>query len=114
MMSLGDIERLNRQATRRSQAERKVPALIEACDVQAYRDGDEDAIAIPMIGDRLPRGYRKVGEPLFCDHSGFGSEGESALTLRGLLAILEQRAPSYWGIVESGEFQSYAQEYQKS
>ena len=113
MMSLADIERINRQATRRSQAERKVPALIEAYDVRAYRDGDKNAVSIPMIGDRLPRGYKKVGEPVFCDHSGFGEESEPAMTLRAFLAYLESHAPSYWGIFESGQFQSYVQEYEK-
>lgn len=93
------------------QRERRVPALIEPCDVDAYLAGDENAIHIPFIGYRTPRGYRRVGEPLFVDSSGFGSESEPAWTRQHFLTHIKALGPSYWGTVEFGKFQVYVQQY---
>lgn len=112
MMSLSQIESVNRAATRVSQRERKVPSLIEPEDVQAYLAGDQRAIHIPFIGSRVPRGYRKVGEPYFVDSTGMGSETELAMTLRWFLTEVVSVRASYWGTVESGPFQVYVQRFE--
>ena len=113
MMDLATLQHVNRQATRKSQADRKVPGLLTPEDVQAYRAGDKGAVHIPYIGYRVPKGYRTVGEPLFCDKSGSGSESEPAWTLRRLMAHIESCGSSYWGATEEGEFQIYVQQYER-
>ena len=113
MMDLATLHSVNRAATRKSQAERTVPALLTPEDVHAYRAGDEEAVCIPFIGYRVPKGYRTLGEPLFCDKSGFGDESESAWTLRRLLAHIESCGASYWGSTEEGQFQIYVQQYER-
>ena len=111
MISLAAIEQVNRAATRRSQADRHVPCLIEPEDVTAYNAGVEEAIGIPYIGYRTPRGYRKVGEPIFVDKSGFRTK--PTWTLRRFLAHVESIGASYWGTVEEGEFQCYVQRFER-
>ena len=120
MMSLGQIEAVNRQATRASQRARKLPTLIEPEDVQAYRAGNENAIYIPYIGQRVPRGFRLVQSdgdsqayPLFVDTTGYGSESEPAWTMSRFLGHVEACGRSWWGTVESGPFQCYFQRYER-
>ena len=113
MMDLATLHRVNQAATRKSQSERNVPALLTPDDVQAYRAGDKEAVHIPYIGYRVPKGYRTVGEPIFCDKSGFGSESEPAWTLRRLLDHIESCGASYWGATEEGQFQIYVQQYER-
>ena len=116
MMSLMEIEYQARQAARRSQKLGLEPFVI----TQEHKDaGDIDAVGkkIPNLGDRVPKGWRRVDPTIwydgrvrgvyeagfFVDSSGFGGEHEPALTPR---QFLEMAKPGYgYGIVEAGQFQ---------
>mgnify|MGYP001585292402 FL=1 len=120
MMDLRTLEHINRQATRRSQRDRKLPALVEPEDVRAYLAGNHGAIHLPYIGQRVPRGFRAVRSdgdtqayPVFVDKSGFGSESEPAWTLKHFLDHVLAVGSSWWGTVEDGQFQVYVQRYEK-
>jgi len=114
MMDLGTLQYVNRQATQRAARAGHVPVLIEPEDVEAYFMGAHDVIQIPFVGYRTPRGYAKVGEPLFVDHSGFGREGEPALTLPAFLQRVARTGASYWATVEEGQFQCYVQRFSRT
>ena len=120
MMDLRALEHVNRQAMRKSQRDRKLPALVEAADVDAYRSGDRTALGIPYIGTRVPRGFRVVRSdgdsqayPLFVDKTGMGSSSEPAWTLNRFLDHLRDNAGAWWGVTEEGPFQVYVQRYER-
>lgn len=102
MMDGATLAAVNRAATRRAQREGREPCLF---------DGDPDRVRVPYIGDRTPRGWRRTDRDLmFVDTSGFGREGEPAMTQRAFLASLR---PGYgYGIVEQGQFQAYVAEFE--
>ena len=111
MLDSRALARINRESTQRAARERRVPVIITPEDIDAYQAGDERALSIPYIGQRLPRGYRRLGDPVFVDKSGSGSESEPAWTLRRFLEHVRECGESYWGAVEEGEFQIYVQRY---
>lgn len=111
MISGMELERLNRAATRRAAHAGKVPIPFEECD-RAHVSAADGEWFMPFIGDRVPRGYKRTDrDPAFCDHSGFGSESEPAMTLRRLAEWL--RSGYYYGVIESGQFQSYVGEFER-
>ncbi len=113
MMSGAQIAELSRQAARKAAREKKYPLLVEQGDIDACQllleRGQVPHLGIPFIGDWRPRGYKPVGEPLFVDSSGFGSEREPALTQRQFVAKL--RAGYAYAVIEAGQFQVYVQEF---
>ena len=111
MMDARTLDYVNRKATRESAAHRRVPMPFEECDREhvARQTGEW---RMPFIGERTPRGYRRTDrEPLFCDHSGFGLEYEPAATVQRLSEWL--RSGYYYGVIESGQFQSYVAEFER-
>jgi hypothetical protein len=113
MMDLRTLQHVNRQLTQRAAREKRVPVLITPEDVDAYSMGAHSAISIPFVGERTPRGYRRVDEPVFVDKSGFGSEDEPAWTLRRFLEHVKACGASYWASVEEGQFQIYVQRFER-
>jgi hypothetical protein len=71
---------------------------------------------IPELGSGEPKGWKKEGE-FFVDSSGFGSEGEPALTTRGFIEKLREqiRAGNEYGYGVSfiGQFQVHVAYYSK-
>jgi hypothetical protein len=103
MMDLETMRRVNGSATRRASRAKVEPTIW---------NGDRENFKMKFVGDRCPRGWHRTDrEDLFCDHSGFGGPGEPALTQDQLIAAL--KIGFGYGVVESGQFQSYVREFRK-
>jgi hypothetical protein len=82
----------------------KTPALWE---------GAREGFKVPMLGDKVPRGWRRTSrQPLFVDSSGFGAPDEPALTQEQFLDALT--IGKAYGVIEAGQFQVYVAEYEKT
>jgi hypothetical protein len=68
---------------------------------------------MPFLGDYVPEGWQMVDD-YFVDSSGFGREGELALTLGQFDQIVQEHVGSGWAIVEAGEFQVVIGRYVKA
>ena len=77
---------------------------------KAKNDGDIGVRACPVIKKEV-KGYILKNE-YFVDSSGFGQEGEGALTFNQFLGKV--KAGLYYGIIEAGQFQVYIGEYIKA
>lgn len=113
MMSADTIRSLARKAARESAARGVKPLIVEQEDIDhanaALAAGRTPSLHIPFIGDRCPRGFKRTDNVYFVDSSGFGSEGEPALTMRGFIAKLK---PSHaYAVCEAGQLQVYVQEF---
>jgi hypothetical protein len=77
---------------------------------RAKQNRDEGVKGCKIIGDNIPIGY-ELTETFFVDASGFGSEGEPALTFQQFLSKV--KAGFYYGIKQAGQFQVYINEFKK-
>ena len=78
---------------------------------RAKVDGDEGIFkGVKNIGTTTPEGYTVV-EDYFVDNSGWGREGEPALT--GAQFIKKVKKGFYYGITGVGQFQVYISEFKK-
>lgn len=114
MMSLQAIQAESASAARKAAREKKTPFMLWPQDVARMKteiaDGRLPAIPFPFIGSYVPKGWREV-ERYFVDASGFGREGEPALTVRQFVEKLE---PDYgYAITEAGQFQVYVGKFEK-
>jgi len=123
MMSLEAIRAESNAAARRSARQGLTPLVVW---------DPEEVFGAPFLGTRVPRGWRvlryddlpddfgdrhgfygndDLGVLLFADASGFGSEGEPALTRNGLLRAVEDILNARtdltigWAVYEAGQFQ---------
>lgn len=103
MMDLKTIERLSREAGE-TVAEQNMQPLV------AFVDGDEGMLKCPNLGDHCPKGWKEI-DRLFVDNSGFGSEGEPALTIGQFLAKVKSGLG--YAVVEEGQFQIYIGVFEK-
>jgi hypothetical protein len=114
MMSLDTIRSLGRQAARESAREGRVPTIFEQDDITdalaALEAGQVPRLQIPFIGDRCPRGFKRTDNEYFVDSSGYGREGEPALTMRGFLKAV--RPGFAYAVSQPGQFQVYVQEFE--
>jgi hypothetical protein len=76
----------------------------------AKTDGDEGVFKMPFLGVYLPKGW-ELSEKYFVDSSGWGSEGEPALTAKQFLAHVKKGYG--YSIREAGQFQVYVNEFKK-
>lgn len=76
----------------------------------AESDADQGVFKAPSIGDCSPEGYELV-DTLFVDNSGFGREGEPALTANQFLA--EVKSGLGYAITGEGQFQVYVGVFKK-
>ena len=119
MMSPATIAAMSRAAVRRSRAAGLLPRVVEEDDLRMTDEALLDHLrGIPFIGDRNPRGFHPLRDEdgqiveLFCDSSGWGSEGEPALTTRGFLEKVREFGPGHaYAISEAGQFQVYVRVY---
>lgn len=65
------------------------------------------------LGDYVPEGWDLV-ETHFVDASGFGEEGEAALTIDQFEALIRADMNSGWAIVEAGQFQVYIGQFRNT
>ena len=128
MMGLAQIEAESRKAARSSAALHLMPLI-------AWRP--DEVFAAPFLGTRVPKGWRlatyaDIGEDmrerkgfygsdalgvlLFVDMSGWGGEGEPALSRREVIDAVEAittanlrlgKVTLGWGIYEVGQFQGH-------
>ena len=65
---------------------------------------------------KVPDNFEEV-ETLFCDSSGFGSSGESALTkdqtIKRVQELLSEYSSLFGGITDIGQFQVYVTLWEK-
>jgi hypothetical protein len=65
----------------------------------------------PMMGDAVDDVELEHLETLFCDSSGFGQDGERALSINQLVSkleeLFEEHGPLALAISEAGQFQLY-------
>ena len=104
-MSLAEIRHASDESAREAAKSKKQPYVpFDEREIKEWK------FKIPNLGGYVPKGWKFV-EAWFCDHSGFGAEGEGALTFDQLKhKMLEQlKMPSVYGygITESGPFQCY-------
>ena len=119
MMSPATIASMSRAAVRRSRAAGLLPRVVEEDDLRMTDEGLLGHLrGIPFIGDRNPRGFHPLRDEdgqiveLFCDSSGWGSEGEPALTTRGFLEKVREFGPGHaYAISEAGQWQCYIRVY---
>ena len=111
MMSPAAIRNISRQAAARAARNHQTPFMMEQEDL----DETERVLRhIPFLGNYLPKGFEKVDE-YFVDSSGFGEEGEPALTFRQFCAKVQQNGSGYgYAITEAGQFQVYVGVYGKT
>lgn len=107
MMDIATIRAMSRKAAVESRKNHIEPFYVEAEDIEDFKSGT--TFPFPFIGDRNPRGWKKVNE-YFCDSSGFGAPDEPALTRDQLI---EKLRPGYgYAITEAGQFQVYVGEFE--
>lgn len=78
---------------------------------KAKSNGDIGVRGCKLIGEKIPLGY-ELTNTYFVDSSGFGQEGEIALTLGQFLNKV--KAGLYYAIKEAGQFQVYINEFKKA
>ncbi len=103
MYSLEQIIAMNKKATKEAKSEGSTLYI-------AKSNADEGVRACKRLGDYIPKGWQKVNS-FFVDSSGFGSEGEGALTFGQLLTKV--RKGFGYAIGETGQFQLHINEYKK-
>lgn len=109
MMSLQTINQLNYEAGVEAAELGREPFVLW--------DGDLEKIPpfpFPYLGDFTPEGWNLL-ETHFVDSSGWGEEGEAALTLGEFLEILKEKIPLEHGyaVVSAGQFQVYIGEFER-
>ena len=105
MMSLEQIRALSREAAEHAAEEGQVPYRIEQEDLDTF-----PPFPFPFLGDYVPDGWSLV-ETYFVDSSGFGQEGEPALTASQFMTKL--KVGYGYAIREAGQFQVYVGEYKE-
>ena len=108
MMDLATIQAESASAARKAAREGKYPWILWPEDVAAFQAGRNSGFHFPFIGDWRPRGWKLV-ETYFVDASGFGSEGEPALTIRQFAGKV--KAGMGYAVIEAGQFQVYVGEF---
>lgn len=108
MMSLEAIQHESRKAALRAARNRLEPLMIEPEDVGIV----SVLYGIPFLGDYIPKSWRRTDrDELFVDTSGFGVDGEPALSARAFALAIR---PGYgYAVVEAGQFQAYVAEYER-
>lgn len=106
MMDLQTIKSMNKERCREAKKENLKPFIIES---QEQIDSFE-GFPFPNFGDFRPKGWKLVKE-YFCDSSGFGQDGEGALSIRQFLK--ELKIGYGYAIIEAGQFQVYVGEFER-
>ena len=106
MFSLEYIKEMNKEAMKEAIDMQKLPIKVfsfGSVDIEKLR-------SIHNIGDYRPEGFNLVNT-YFVDSSGFGSEGEPALTFKQFSKVVKPEC--YYAIIECGQFQVYIGEFIK-
>jgi len=95
MYGISTIIAMNRRAARTAKG--KQPYIAKC-------DRDENVLHCPNFGDYRPKGWT-LTEKHFVDKSGFGREGEPALTVDRFVSMVQKDFG--YAIIEEGQFQVY-------
>jgi len=102
-MDLNTIQEMTRKATREARV-----MMLEPYEVWP---GDADRMPpfpFPNMGNYKPKGWKMI-QTYFVDSSGFGRDGEAALSVSQFIKMI--KVGYGYGIVEAGQFQVYVAEY---
>ena len=102
MFDLNTMEAMQKEAIRKSRQEGKIL-------YRAVKNGDENVFKCPASEIKV-KGYKFI-QDFFVDNSGFGSDGEPALTATAFLRQVKEGF--YYGIISQGQFQVYIGEFKK-
>lgn len=112
MMSLETIRSMSDEAARRAKRAKKQPwhpETIEDITVDNLRK-------LPHLGSFTPPKWEDTEDNWFVDSSGFGSEGEPALTINQLVSRLKEHFATHpcagYAIGDVGQFQLYVHAYE--
>jgi len=101
MYSLNTIIALNDEQSKKASDQKLQPYVAES-------NGDEGVFKCPNFGYYRPEGWNEV-QTFFVDSSGFGREGEPALTVGQFLSKVKEGFG--YAITEEGQFQVYITEF---
>ncbi len=105
MYDLATLQAMSRDAAKKAARAHKVPFIVEQEDLAAM-----PPFPFPNLGDYRPKGWKLITEH-FVDSSGFGTEGEPALTVNQFLAKL---TPGHgYAVIGEGQFQVWVGEFTK-
>ena len=103
MYSLNEIIALNDETSVKADEQKLQPYVAEC-------DGDEGVFKYPNFGYYRPQGWKEVGT-YFVDNSGFGGDGEPALTAEKFQASVKEGYG--YAVTEEGQFQVHITEFKK-
>ena len=114
MLDLATIHEMAAEAAQEAAQEGRVP--------YEYWDGEPigPPFRFPFLGDYVPDGWRKRGNDLFVDKSGWGAPDEPAMTVDALVAEIKRLLCATppdkrlgFAITLEGEFQLYVGVYER-
>jgi hypothetical protein len=105
MLSVEYIVSERQKEAKRASRQHRVPYIVEREDIASM-----PPFPFPKLGIYVPKGW-KLTDTYFVDSSGWGEEGESALTAKQLLSKL--KVGYGYALREVGEFQVVVGEYLK-
>ncbi len=113
MMSIETIHAMARRAARLSRERHQEPY-----HPQSLSEIDKfPPFPFPFLGPRCPRGWKRADKVWFVDSSGFGREGEPALTIaqfkRELREWFEHHPACGFAVIEAGQFQVYVAAFER-
>lgn len=116
MMSGEAIREVSKQAAAKARRAKKVPFTVEMEDLQDWKQcvasGNLPLLPFPFLGPYAPRGWQQTNTLFFVDSSGWGGQGESALTIPQFIEKLE--VGKSYAIIEAGQFQIYIAEFEEA
>ena len=110
MMSLETIRSMSRDAGIEAAQSAVTPKFFWDSDIEDLKNDLSGLKAIPNLGDHVPDGFELMEEH-FVDSSGFGAEGEAALTISQFIDKLGTE--NGYAIIQSGQFQIYIGEFKR-
>jgi hypothetical protein len=124
MMALETIRNQSRQATQRAAAVNRQPLAVEADDLVSPQILKDHLAHMPLLGDYTPKGFKEIDvrtvvpgyayEQFLVDGTGWGTEGEAALTLDEFFAKVQLLGPGYtYALGERGQFQINVRLFQR-
>ena len=114
MMSIEYIQKLADDAGTLARHQRQEPLVV--ADTPFL---DDDLRGMPNMGDYVPDDWELV-KTHFVDSSGFGEEGELALTLDQFKTLVRTEIAQFpddifgWGLVQAGQFQVYIGQFRST
>ena len=104
MMGLEMIKELNAKRGAEAKVFGKMPFMLYTEEQKNFLD------KIPNIGDFRPKQFKLIQE-FFVDASGFGAQGEAAITFQEF--VKQAKIGKAYAIIAAGQFQIWVGEFEK-